>query len=65
MVEAELAPTGLANLLELVERLVKFILRSVLTKCQEELQYFEKYPESKKPKKIISKLTALLQKNFR
>ena len=60
MVEAELVSTGLATLLELVERLVKFVLRSVLTKYQEELKYFEKH----QAKEIISKLTAIVTQKF-
>ena len=60
MVEAELVPTGLERVIQLAEKLIKFILNSVLIKNQEELEYFEKYQE----KEIIDKLATILKKDF-
>jgi asparaginyl-tRNA synthetase len=60
MVEAELVPTDLTALLKLVQNLVKFVLRAVLAKHREELEYLEKYSQ----KEIISKLVAGSEKDF-
>jgi len=60
MIEVELTSADLETILKLAQRLVQFILNSVLTKCSEELKYFEKYHQ----KEIIDKLTDLTKKNF-
>ena len=60
MVEAELAPTDLTALIRLTERLIKFIISSVLEKQSGELKYLEKYSQ----KAIISKLEKVIQTEF-
>ena len=60
MVEVETAPTDLATLIKLTERLIKFLISTVLKKNLPELEYLEKYHS----KEIISKLKKVLKKDF-
>ncbi len=71
MIEAELVPTGLETVIKLAERLVKFVINSVLIECFEELEYFEKYQQiqsientSTVKDQIIHKLVAIIEKDF-
>jgi asparaginyl-tRNA synthetase len=61
MIEAELTPiTNLKEVVKFTERLIKFIINSVLEKQTAELEYLEKYSE----KEIISRLKKIKAEKF-
>lgn len=60
MVEAEMAPTNFETTLKLTEKLVKFIINSILKKQIEELKFLEKYSG----KETVSKLKEVIKKDF-
>ena len=60
MVEVEIAPTDLKSLIKLTERLIKFLISTVLKKNLPELEYLENYHQ----KEIINPLKKVEKKEF-
>ncbi len=59
-IEPEVAFAELPDILELAEDMVKFILRTVMAKCKEELGFFEKHFEAG----LIEKLSNVVNNKF-
>ena len=64
MVEAEIAFTNLEEIINLTERLIKYIINYVLDNNSPELEYLENYDEKNK-KEIINKLKKIAGKEFK
>ena len=61
MIEPEMTFTNLEKVINLAERLVKYVINYVVINNIKELQFFEKFNE----KKLISKLQKILTSDFR
>lgn len=64
MVEPEMTFTDLAGIINLAERLIKYVINYVLNNNSPELKYLENYDEENK-KEIISKLKKIAGKEFK
>jgi asparaginyl-tRNA synthetase len=64
MIEAEMAFTDTKKIINLVEKLIKYIVKRVLNNNSLELKYLENYDEENK-KEIINKLKKITDKKFK
>ena len=64
MIEPEMAFADLEKIINLAERLIKYVINYALDNNGHELKYLESYEEKNK-KKIISKLKKIVDREFK